>query len=58
MLISYDDERAKNAGKADSATDYFDGAVAIIREKLNSGNFSKELTPLYIRRSQAEENRK
>ena len=58
MLISYDDERANAAGKANSAVDYFDGAVGLIREKLNSGDFSTELTPLYIRRSQAEENRK
>ena len=58
MLISYDDERAQNAGKANSATDYFDGAIDIIRERFNLSNFSDTLTPLYIRRSQAEENRK
>ena len=58
MLVSYDDERVKNAGTADSATDYFDGAIELIREKFASGNFDSELTPLYIRRSQAEENRK
>ena len=58
MLVGYDDERAQNAGRADGATDYFDGAVAIIREKFATGNFDKELTPLYIRRSQAEENKK
>ena len=57
-LISYDDERATIAGRAGSATDYFDGALSLIREKFASGNFDKELTPLYIRRSQAEENRK
>ena len=58
MLISYDDERAQSSGRADTATDYFDGAIEIIREKFNSGEFSDTLTPLYIRRSQAEENRK
>ena len=58
MLISYDDERAINAGRANSATDYFDGAIDIIRERFNAGDFSDTLTPLYIRRSQAEENRK
>lgn len=57
-LIGYEDERAKLAGKADSATDYFDGAIEIIRERFALGNFDSELTPLYIRRSQAEENRK
>ena len=58
ILIGYDDERAANAGKANSAIDYFDGAVEIIRERFSSADFSQELTPLYIRRSQAEENRK
>ena len=57
-LVSYDDERAKNAGRAESAVDYFDGAVEIIRKRFSSGNFDESLTPLYIRRSQAEENRK
>lgn len=57
-LISYDDERAKLAGRANSAIDYFDGAVELIREKFAAGDFTNELTPLYIRRSQAEENRK
>ena len=55
-LISYDDERVPNAGRADSAVDYFDGAVEIIRKRFNSGSFDEALTPLYIRRSQAEEN--
>lgn len=58
ILISYDDERAKNAGRMDSAVDYFDGAVEIVKERFAAGNFDAELTPLYIRRSQAEENRK
>ena len=57
-LISYESDLAQNAGRADSATDYFDGAIDIIREKFGTGKFDKELTPLYIRRSQAEENRK
>ena len=57
-LISYDDERAKTAGRANTATDYFDGAVEIIRKRYACGSFDETLTPLYIRRSQAEENRK
>lgn len=57
-LIAYDDERAKNVGRAGSATDYFDGAIDLIRERFSTGSFDKELTPLYVRRSQAEENRK
>ena len=58
ILIGYDDERQKSAGRADSAVDYFDGAVEIVRERFAAGKFDAELTPLYIRRSQAEENRK
>lgn len=57
-LVPYDDERIQNAGKASSAVDYFDGAVQIIRSKFAGGLFDSELAPLYIRRSQAEENRK
>lgn len=57
-LIAYDDERAQLAGHANSAVDYFDGAVRLIRDKFAQGNFDSNLTPLYIRRSQAEENRK
>ena len=57
-LISYDDQRASVAGRASSATDYFDGAVEIVRKRFNDGCFDESLTPLYIRRSQAEENRK
>ena len=58
ILISYEDDRAVLAGRANSAVDYFDGAVEIIRERFANGNFDEGLTPLYIRRSQAEENRK
>lgn len=57
-LISYDDERANAAGRAESAVDYFDGAVELIRKRFAEGKFDDQLTPLYIRRSQAEENRK
>ncbi len=53
-LISYDDIRAISAGKG-TACDYLDGAVQIIRKRFAEGNFNDELTPLYIRRSQAEE---
>ena len=57
-LISYDDERAGYAGRANTAIDYFDGAIDLIRAKFAANDFDKELTPLYIRRSQAEENRR
>lgn len=54
-LIGYGDERASSAGQAQSATTYFDGAVKIIRQRYQENNFDDTLTPLYIRRSQAEE---
>ena len=57
-LIGYDDERVSTAGRAQSAVDYFDGAVEIVRKRFAEGRFDEQLTPLYIRRSQAEENRK
>ena len=57
-LIGYDDERANSAAHAASAVDYFDGAVEIIRKRFLEGSFDRELTPLYIRRSQAEETKR
>lgn len=54
-LIGYDDERASAAGKSNSAIEYFDGALHIIREKFGSHSFDETLSPLYIRKSQAEE---
>lgn len=54
-LIGYDDERAANAGKAQSAVSYFDGVVKIIKQRYLESSFDNTLTPLYIRRSQAEE---
>ena len=54
-LISYDDERVTDAGTAQSAVSYFDGAVKIIKQKYLDNDFDSTLTPLYIRRSQAEE---
>lgn len=56
-LIPYGDSRAENAAKGNAA-DYLDGAVQSVREKFASGQLDDQLKPLYIRRSQAEENRK
>lgn len=56
-MIGYDDDRAKKAGHSQSAFEYFDGAAEIIRQKFTDKNFDDTLTPLYIRRSQAEERR-
>lgn len=55
-VVPYDDERIKNVPTAEGATDYLDGAVKIIRDKFYKGDFDDSLTPLYIRRSQAEIN--
>lgn len=55
-VIAYDDKSVENAATANGAVDYLDGAVDIIRRKFAQGNFDKTLTPLYIRRSQAEVN--
>lgn len=56
-LIGYDDQRVNSAGIG-SAVDYFDGAVEIVRNKFAQGNFDQDLSPLYIRRSQAEETKR
>ncbi len=53
-VIAYDDERAVGAGRTDSAAEYFDGAADIIRCKFGKGEFDCDLTPIYIRKSQAE----
>ena len=57
-VISYDDTAAQNCATAQGAADYLDGAVSIIRDKFAKGVFDTSLTPLYIRRSQAELNMK
>ena len=57
-VIAYDDEAVKVSAMADGAVDYLDGATDIIRKKFNNGVFDENLTPLYIRKSQAEINLK
>ncbi len=57
-LIAYDDIRANNAGKSTSACDFLDGSADIIRRDFAGGNLTGDVSPLYIRRSQAEELRK
>lgn len=54
-LIPFEDERAKFAGRCDGAAACLDGAAEIIRRKFTQGKFDCALSPLYIRRSQAEE---
>lgn len=55
-VISYDDERVQKAATANGGVDYLDGAADIIRGKFNAHKFDCNLTPLYIRKSQAEIN--
>lgn len=57
-VMPYDNERVKGAATADGAMDYLDGAIEIIRSRYNRAEFDDNLTPLYIRRSQAEVNLK
>lgn len=57
-VISYDDEILQIAATANGGTDYLDGAAYIVRNKFNNGEFNDNLTPLYIRKSQAEINLK
>ena len=54
VVIPYDDARAIDAGKSASAAEYFDGAVELIRERYANSDFDNDLTPVYIRRSQAQ----
>ena len=54
-LVSYDDERATVAGRCDGGASCLDGAAQIIRRKFAGRQFDSALSPLYIRRSQAEE---
>lgn len=55
-VIPYDDKAAEGCATAQGATDYLDGAVEIVRQKYTNGSFDTTLTPLYIRKSQAEVN--
>lgn len=54
VVIDYADERAVNAGRADGACDYLDGAAEIVRAKYRKESFDDNLSPVYIRKSQAE----
>lgn len=56
FVVPYDDEAAMICARADGAADYLDGAAAIIRDKFKNGKFDQTLSPLYIRKSQAELN--
>lgn len=57
-LIAYDDLRTQTAGSGANASNYFDGLVLLAKQKYQSGDFDDTLEPLYIRKSQAEEQKK
>ncbi len=57
-LVPYDDARTVGAGKCQGGLGYLDGSLEIVESKFKSRQFDQTLTPLYIRRSQAEENKK
>lgn len=54
-LVGYDDARATDC-VADTASQYLDGAAEVVKQKFLRRQFETQLQPLYIRRSQAEEN--
>ncbi|MCM1289159.1 MAG: tRNA (adenosine(37)-N6)-threonylcarbamoyltransferase complex dimerization subunit type 1 TsaB [Corallococcus sp.] len=54
-LVQYDDKRSKGCALVKSATEYFDGAIEVVRRKFAERVFVDEFEPCYIRRSQAEE---
>lgn len=55
-LIDYDDARAQHAGTAKLASQFLDGLVELCRSRYFANSFDDHLSPLYIRKSQAEEN--
>lgn len=57
-LIAYDDPRIQTAGSGANASNYFDGLVLLAKQKYESDAFDDTLEPLYIRKSQAEEQKK
>ena len=57
QLIAYDDRRAKNAQKFTDVDQHITKLLKVVREHYAKGKFATQLSPIYIRRSQAEENR-
>jgi len=57
QLIPYDDKRAKGAATFTNAGDHTISFVKAVRQAYKKGDFAMQLSPIYIRRSQAEENR-
>ena len=57
QLIAYDDKRSKGATTFTNAGDHITKFVKVVRDAYKKGNFAQTLSPIYIRRSQAEENR-
>ncbi len=56
-LVGYDDECVQGAAKGSVATEYADGLVELAKKAWERGEFASSLSPLYIRKSQAEEKR-
>ena len=57
QLIAYNDKRAKGATTFTNVDEHVAKFVKAVREHYAKGNFTTRLSPIYIRRSQAEENR-
>ena len=57
QLVGYDDKRAKGASTFTNVAEHTKKLVRAVREAYKKGDFVDTLSPIYIRRSQAEENR-
>ena len=57
QLIAYDDKRVNGAKTFTNVDEHVTKFVKCVREAYQKGNFVQQLSPIYIRRSQAEENR-
>ena len=56
QLISYDDKRAKGATTFTNVGDHIEKLVKVVRDAYKKGDFITQFSPVYIRKSQAEEN--
>lgn len=55
-LVDYFYPLVSECATAQNASQYFDGAVKIVRSRFENGNFCENLSAVYIRKSQAEVN--
>ena len=56
QLIAYNDRRAKNAKQFTNVDEHISKLLKVVRSLYKKGAFADQLSPIYIRRSQAEDN--